>query len=1204
MKMSTIWLWGLFLTAPLFLTAQTPDYRFFLAAGELAATENLNDFIADPQMDPNELVDGRYIRLIQFYQTPTAAEKAAFSATGARLIAYIPQRAFLVALPQGYDRAQLTSFNVRGVHRLTVDHKLKQNLVDRPLPVWAVNATGTVDVEVNFFPLVSEAEVRARLGTDLELLDNAYKGTVSLRLPTHRLEEVAALPYVSFVEPINPPAEKENKTGRTLHRANVIASDHPLGRQYDGTGVVVAMGDDGIIGPHIDYQGRLNLTNVSSNSGNHGDHVAGIIFGSGNLDPTRRGMAFGATLHAYDVWDAVNSVPNSNPQAGVMLTSTSYGNGCNAGYTSFAQSVDRHARIVPGVLHVFSGGNSGGSNCGYGAGAGWGNVTGGVKVGKNVLAVANLNDNGSRANSSSRGPASDGRIKPDISAKGTNVWSTIDQNTYANFSGTSMAAPGVTGTTAQLIQAYRALNNGADPQSALMKGVLLNTADDLGNPGPDFSYGWGGINARRAVEALENQTYRHDSIAQGETDTFMLNIPSGVALLKVMVYWHDYEGAINSSQALVNNLDFTVTDPGSTTWQPWILDPTPNASALNSPATRGIDNLNNAEQVTLESPSAGNYTFTVAGTNIPQGPQEYFLVYELQDSAPVITYPNGGEGINPGGFEKIRWDAYGDYSSWSIDYTTDNGSNWINAIAGLAGSRRYYDFTVPGSLQSGEVRFRVSRSGLSDESDHNLSFMRIPTGLQVSAACPTSITLSWDSIPSASGYDIFMLGNTYMDSIGTTNNASFRVQGTDPNTVYWFAVRSRAADGAQSQRTIAIDKLPGIFSCQDPNDLGVTAVPSPGANVFQTCTGAGGFPVRVLIENFGSNALTNFPVSYSLDGAAAVTETYTGTLAAYATDTFTFSAPVNLGPGLHTVDAWTEFNADNYAPNDSTQVYAEVETGTLVGLPFTEDFEGFNLCPTSSNCELTNCTPGAGWHQGTNSLTDAIDWRTYRGNTPSSGTGPSQDHNPGNAIGRYMYTEATNCFGQTAMLYSPCIDLTNANAPQLLFWYNMNGNSMGRLHLDIFANGVWENDITPSISWNWGDNWRQRPVDMTPWAGQVVNLRFRSTTGLDFASDMALDDISITEAVSVDQALTGPALEVYPNPTTGEFNYTLTQLEAEKVRLSIVDMTGRIVIQQEFRKFTNELSGQFDLKDQSAGVYYLKVEADDQTFGERITLQR
>ena len=109
------------------------------------------------------------------------------------------------------------------------------------------------------------------------------------------------------------------------------------------------------------------------------------------------------------------------------------------------------------MTHVFSAGNSGSSNCSYGAGSGWGNVTGGHKQAKNVICVANLTQISNLAGSSSRGPAADGRIKPDIGAKGTSVNSTLTDNTYGSFTGTSMACPGIAGCMAQLYQAYKSL---------------------------------------------------------------------------------------------------------------------------------------------------------------------------------------------------------------------------------------------------------------------------------------------------------------------------------------------------------------------------------------------------------------------------------------------------------------------------------------------------------------------------------------------------------------------------------------------------------------------------------------------------------------------------------------------------------------------------------------------------------------------------
>src|SRR5690606_35826654 len=157
----------------------------------------------------------------------------------------------------------------------------------------------------------------------------------------------------------------------------------------------------------------------------------------------------------------------------------------------------------PELIHVFSAGNNGTSNCNYGAGAGWGNVTGGHKHSKNSIAVANLTYLDVRNNSSSRGPAHDGRLKPEVSAVGTNVWSTSDTNRYVNMTGTSMSCPAVAGVFAQLYQAYKNLNANANPSSALMKAIVMNSADDLGNPGPDFSYGYGRINALKAVQCIE-----------------------------------------------------------------------------------------------------------------------------------------------------------------------------------------------------------------------------------------------------------------------------------------------------------------------------------------------------------------------------------------------------------------------------------------------------------------------------------------------------------------------------------------------------------------------------------------------------------------------------------------------------------------------------------------------------------------------------
>jgi len=167
-----------------------------------------------------------------------------------------------------------------------------------------------------------------------------------------------------------------------------------------------------------------------------------------------------------------------------------------------------------------------------------------------------------------------------------------------------MACPGIAGVMAQLYDAYKQNNNGIDPEGGLMRSLLTNNADDLGNPGPDFKYGYGRINGLRAAKAIEMGWYIKDSVAQGEVDTINITVPGGnsVGELRVMLHWTDPQATLNAGRALVNDLNATL-NLDAATWLPWVLDPTPNSTALNSNAVRAVDSLNNSEQFTLSQPT-------------------------------------------------------------------------------------------------------------------------------------------------------------------------------------------------------------------------------------------------------------------------------------------------------------------------------------------------------------------------------------------------------------------------------------------------------------------------------------------------------------------------------------------------------------------------------------------------------------------------
>ena len=94
---------------------------------------------------------------------------------------------------------------------------------------------------------------------------------VYLKVSEKQLNKLLEFPFIQFIEPISPPSYPENNTAVTLNRSNYLNSPSDNGLKYDGTGVNVMMQDDGIIGEHIDYQGRLDQSHITSNSGDHGD---------------------------------------------------------------------------------------------------------------------------------------------------------------------------------------------------------------------------------------------------------------------------------------------------------------------------------------------------------------------------------------------------------------------------------------------------------------------------------------------------------------------------------------------------------------------------------------------------------------------------------------------------------------------------------------------------------------------------------------------------------------------------------------------------------------------------------------------------------------------------------------------------------------------------------------------------------------------
>ena len=173
------------------------------------------------------------------------------------------------------------------------------------------------------------------------------------------------------------------------------------------------------------------------------------------------------------------------------------------------------------------------------------NTLGLTASGKNIIGVGAVDQFSTIASFSSRGPAADGRVKPDLVAKGVHQYSTVPVGSYAYLQGTSMSSPVVAGITGLMAEEWKKIfGKSASPQQ--LKTLLIAGADDLGNAGPDYTYGFGLVDAKASADliiadAAHGNRIRNGTLSARQTLEYPLTVPSGQSLLRVVVGWADPE---------------------------------------------------------------------------------------------------------------------------------------------------------------------------------------------------------------------------------------------------------------------------------------------------------------------------------------------------------------------------------------------------------------------------------------------------------------------------------------------------------------------------------------------------------------------------------------------------------------------------------------------------------------------------------------
>jgi hypothetical protein len=534
---------------------------------------------------------------------------------------------------------------------------------------------------------------------------------------------------------------------------NKISLAHNKFPAINGDSIIVSLNEERYDTSDIDIKGRHFETGLEASAGSsHAAIMATLLTGGGNSSPFGKGAGWGAVLTSSDYASLLPDPDSIYRHYKISIQNHSYGTGIENYYGADAAAYDMSVQLNPTLLHVFSSGNSGTSAAtsgNYSGIQGFANLTGSFKMAKNIITVGATDSFNHVAPLSSKGPAYDGRIKPDLVAFGED--------------GSSGAAALVSGTATLLQQAYREENHHL-PSAALVKAILLNSADDINNKHVDYESGFGSLNANAALKDITEHKYVEDSVIQGQIKSFSISIPTGIAQLKVLLTWNDTAAIANASKALVNDLDVVLLYPATgESWQPWVLSSYPNKDSLLLPAVRKKDTLNNVEQITLDNPQVGSYTIQVNGSHVQTiVPQAFAITWQIDTAANFTwTYPSTNDLITAGQNNVIRWQTNSTGNA-TIEYST-NGVQWQPVATGVDLSDQYYKWSTPNSFTKALLRITTQNSSITSDT----FVISKPLSLNVGFNCADSFLLYWNKAD-ADQYQLYQLGQKYLEPIITT----------------------------------------------------------------------------------------------------------------------------------------------------------------------------------------------------------------------------------------------------------------------------------------------------------------------------------------------------------------------------------------------------------------------------------------------------
>ena len=604
---------------------------------------------------------------------------------------------------------------------------------------------------------------------DITILDNHL---VIIKSNSKKIiDEIIALNSVSSIsqESLQPKSESkiidQNFSVNYINKAN---TNFPF---VNGENQIISIKDDFFDLNDIDLLNKhIQSETQSAIVTSHATAMATIVSGLGNSSVLGKGVAQKANIQSSDF---LNIYPDElGTLQGATTQNHSYGTLIENFYGSLANAYDSQLFLNPDLTHCFSAGNSGLQ--------GYKSITGNFKQSKNSIVLGCIDQNEIIMPFSSKGPAYDGRVKPELVAFSTQ--------------GTSNSTALATGIITLMKQHYKTINN-TSLTNTLTKAILINSAKDLGNTGPDFTYGYGNINANKSLKTISDNRIISGNLTSGQTNLHTITLPANAKNLKITLVWNDLPAAINSNISLVNDLNMEVISADNSTFLPWILNP----DSPQQQAIRGKDKINTIEQVTIENPVSASYTINIIGSYLSNTSQDYSIAYEyelenrFEWNYPIHNdnFPYDGKTISP-----FKWDSSFSDIPGQLSISYNNGQTWEIISNDINLNNEQFIYT-PTEQKFSKAKLKMTIDNIDYISDDfTISY---DLNISTSLVCDGTTEINWDKPANVASFNIYQLTGDHLEYKEQTINTTYAY--TD-GKIYTVTPVFDGSEGIKSESTL------------------------------------------------------------------------------------------------------------------------------------------------------------------------------------------------------------------------------------------------------------------------------------------------------------------------------------------------------------------------------------------------------------------